>query len=166
MEIHKDCYVRLAYRLRLASGELIKGTEAQPAPMTFVAGYNELLPGLEARLMGLEENDCREFVIPAAEGFGPREPAQIQTWNRNCFPSGVQLQPGQRVTPANSLLPVDYPFQITEVKGNTVVLDMNHPLAGQDLHYSVQILEVRPATPEELTPLKMCQTCEEGIVMD
>ncbi|MFP3866690.1 MAG: peptidylprolyl isomerase [Desulfobacteraceae bacterium] len=165
MDIQKDCYVRLEYRLRLNSGEFIKGSEEQPATLTFVAGYNELLPGLEVRLIGLEENESREFVIPAEEAFGLHEPGQVQTWNRSCFPAEMNLQPGLRVTPANSLIPLDYPFVVTEVKENSVVLDMNHPLAGEDLHYTVQIMEVRPASREELESLQKCQSCQEDILV-
>ncbi|MBW1952061.1 MAG: peptidylprolyl isomerase [Deltaproteobacteria bacterium] len=165
MDIQKDCFVRLEYRLCLDNGEFIKGSEEHPAILTFVAGYNELLPSLEVRLMGLKENESREFVIPAAQAFGPHEPSQVQAWNRSCFPAEMKLHPGLRVTPANSLIPLDYPFIVTEVKENSVVLDMNHPLAGKDLHYSVRILEVRPATQEELEPRQKCQTCQDDILV-
>jgi FKBP-type peptidyl-prolyl cis-trans isomerase SlyD len=54
---------------------------------------------------------------------------------------------------------VDYPYKVVEVKDEVVILDQNHPLAGKDLHYAVQILEVRAATPEELAPLQSCESC-------
>lgn len=165
MDICKDRFVRLEYRLRLDTGEMIKGSEDQPAILTFIAGYGELLPGLEQRLIGLKQHDRREFIIPAAEAFGPYEPKQVQEFSRKFFPPEADFRPGQAVTPASSLLPLDYPFIIKEVKENSLVLDMNHPLAGKDLYYAVHILEVRPARAEELEPLNKCQSCRDELVM-
>jgi len=160
--IAQDQYVVLEYRLRLDSGEQIRGTPAAPAYLTFVAGCQELMPGLERRLWGLREQEEVEFVVPAAEAFGEYDPSNTQEWSRKVFPAGMELKVGQKVIPANLPFPPEYPLSIKEVKENSVILDMNHPLAGHDLHYSVKVVEVRPATPEELQPLKQCKSCQEG----
>jgi FKBP-type peptidyl-prolyl cis-trans isomerase SlyD len=73
----------------------------------------------------------------------------------------MDLQPGQKVLPANLPFPPEYPLTIKEVNGDKVILDMNHPLSGHDLHYRVRVVTVRPATPEELAPRKQCQSCRE-----
>jgi FKBP-type peptidyl-prolyl cis-trans isomerase SlyD len=159
--ITQDRYVCLEYRLRLPSGELLRGTPEEPATLIFVAGGGELLPGLERRLWGLREQDCLEFVVPAEEAFGPYDPEYVQVWSRKSFPANMELQPGVKVVPANLPFPPEYPLTVMEVQGDQVVLDLNHPLAGQDLHYAVRVLEVRPATPEELAPLRQCQSCQE-----
>jgi FKBP-type peptidyl-prolyl cis-trans isomerase SlyD len=159
--ISQDQYVVLEYRLSLDSGEQLRGSKESPALLTFVAGCNELLPGLERRLWGLREADEVEFVVPAAEAFGLYEPANVQTWSRKAFPPEMTLAPGQKVLPANLPFPPEYPLTVKEVEGDTVILDLNHPLAGHDLHYAVKVREVRPATPEELEPLKQCQSCRE-----
>jgi FKBP-type peptidyl-prolyl cis-trans isomerase SlyD len=65
------------------------------------------------------------------------------------------------MVPANLPFPPEYPLTVKEVDGNRVVLDMNHPLAGHDLHYEVRVILVRPATPEEQAPRKECQSCRE-----
>ena len=160
--IAQDQYVILEYRLRLDSGEQIRGTQAAPAYLTFVAGCQELMPGLERRLWGLREQEEVEFMVPAAEAFGEYDPTNTQEWSRKVFPAGMELKVGQKVIPANLPFPPEYPLSIKEVKENSVILDMNHPLAGHDLHYSVKVVEVRPATPEELQPLKQCKSCQEG----
>jgi len=159
--IAQDQYVELAYRVRLENGEFIRGTAEAPELLTFVAGCGELLPGLERRLWGLQENDSLEFVIPAAEAFGAYDPELIQVWSRKSFPPEMELNPGQKVIPANLPFPPEYPLTVKEVDGDRVILDMNHPLAGQDLYYTVRVVAVRPATPEELTPRKECQSCRE-----
>lgn len=159
--IAQDNYVYLEYYLRLDSGEQIRGTAEAPAHLTFVAGFKELMPALERRLLGLREQDAVEFVIPADEAFGEYDPTNTQEWSRKVFPPGMELKVGQKVIPANLPLPPEYPLVIKEVKENSVLLDMNHPLAGHDLHYSVKVVEVRPATSEELEPLKQCKSCGE-----
>jgi len=161
--IAQNRYVRLDYSLRLDSGERLRGTETTMETLTFVAGCSELLPGLERRLWGLREQDYVELVVPAVEAFGLHDPDFVQEWSRRVFPPGMELEPGQKVLPANLPFEPEYPLTIKEVKGNSVILDMNHPLAGQDLFYAVRVLEVRPATEEELAPRKECQSCREGV---
>jgi len=161
--IAQDQYVCLEYRMRLDSGDSIRGTAEAPARLAFVAGCGEVLPGLERRLWGLRAQEAVEFVVPAAEAFGPYEPENLQEWSKKVFPPDLELKPGQKVVPQNLPFPPEYPLAVKEVKENSVILDLNHPLAGHDLHYWVRVLEVRPATPEELAPLKQCQSCKEDM---
>jgi FKBP-type peptidyl-prolyl cis-trans isomerase SlyD len=161
--IAQDQYVVLEYRMSLDSGEQLRGTAEAPAQLTFVAGFKELMPALERRLIGLREQDAVEFVIPADEAFGLYDPENVQEWSRKVFPPEMELQAGQQVIPANLPFEPEYPLTIKEVKENSVTLDMNHPLAGRDLHYSVKVVEVRPATPEELEPLKQCKSCSDEL---
>jgi FKBP-type peptidyl-prolyl cis-trans isomerase SlyD len=161
--IAKDNYVCLEYRLWLDSGEQLRGTPETPAGLTFIAGCNELMPGLERRLVGLRQDDTVEFVVPAAEAFGEYAPDFIQTWSHKVFPPGVELKPGAKVIPANLPFPPEYPLTVKEVTDDAVILDMNHPYAGHDLRYQVKVVEVRPATPEELEPVKQCLSCAEGM---
>jgi FKBP-type peptidyl-prolyl cis-trans isomerase SlyD len=164
--IAKDNYVRLEYHLRLDTGEQIRGGAEGPALLTFVAGCDELMPALERRLWGLREQDAVEFVIAAADAFGEYDPTNTQEWSRKVFPPEMNLAVGQKVIPANLPFPPEYPLIIKEVKDNCVILDMNHPLAGHDLHYAVKVMEVRPATPEELEPLKECKSCREEMTCE
>lgn len=161
--IAQDHYVCLEYRLRLDSGEQLRGTPEAPALMTFVAGCGEVLPALERRLWGLHEQEAVAFVIPAAEAFGLYDPEFVQVWSRKVFPPEMDLQPGRKVIPANLPIPPEYPLTVKEVADDKVILDMNHPFAGHDLHYEVRVREVRPATPEEMEHLKQCQSCREGM---
>jgi len=161
MIIHRDCFVTLAYRLRLNSGEYVRGSAAAPETLTFVVGYNELLPALENRLLGLRPGDERQFTIPAAEAFGARNPNLLQEYSRKRFPAGAELRPGQAVVPSPCAIPIEFPYRIVEVREDTVILDQNHPLAGEDLNYEVKVLEVRPATDEELAARQTCASCQE-----
>src|SRR4030065_162022 len=73
---------------------------------------------------------------------------------------------GGRVLPPTLPFPPEYPLTVKEVTAAGVILDMNHPFAGHDLRYQVKVIEVRPATPEELEPLKQCQSCAEGMAWE
>src|SRR4030042_26956 len=159
--IAQDQYVELEYRLRLDNGERVRGSDREPATLTFVAGCGELLPGLERRLWGLQEEDAVEFVVPAAEAFGLYDPDNVQEWSRKFFPADMELKPGQQVLPANLPIPPEYPLRVKEVRADKVVLDLNHPFCGHDLRYTVRVAAVRPATPEEIEPLKQCKSCSE-----
>src|SRR5512140_3006091 len=108
--IAPDQYVTLEYRLHLDSGEQLRGTAKAPAQLTFVAGYKELMPALERRLIGLREQDAVEFVIPADEAFGLYDPESVQEWSHKFFPPDVELTPGQKVIPANLPFPPEFPL--------------------------------------------------------
>ena len=159
--IMQDKFVRLAYRLKLKSGKYLRGSAEQPEELTFVAGCGELLPGLERRLWGAPVAETLEFVIPAAEAFGAYDPENVQVWSKKVFPPDMELKPGQKVLPSVLPFPPEYPLVIKEVKNDQVILDLNHPLADEDLYYQVEVLEVREATAEEITPVKQCQSCRE-----
>ena len=100
--------------------------------------------------------------MPAAEAFGDYDPDFVQEWSHKVFPPGMELKPGQKVLPANLPFPPEYPLTVKEVTADCVILDMNHPFAGHDLRYQVKVVEVRPATPEELEPLKAVPVLRRG----
>jgi FKBP-type peptidyl-prolyl cis-trans isomerase SlyD len=165
--ISQDKFVCLEYRLKLESGDYIRGSAEKPENLVFIAGCGEVLPGLERRLWGLsEELGQVEFVVPSQEAFGSYDPDNVQVWSRKRFSSDIELQVGQQVLPTILPFPAEYPLTIKEIREDSVILDLNHPLADQDLFYEVKVVEVRDATPEELTPLKQCRSCQEGTEED
>jgi len=165
--ISQNKFVRLEYRLKLESGEYIRGSAENPEYLVFIAGYNEVLPGLERRLWGLsQDHGIVKFVVPCNEAFGVYDPEAVQVWSKKRFSPDIELQVGQQVLPDILPFPPEYPLRIKEVRDDSVVLDLNHPLADEDLYYEVKVAELRDATAEELTPLKQCQSCREGTEED
>jgi len=165
--ISHDKFVCLEYRLKLENGEYIRGSAENPENLVFIAGCGEVLPGLERRLWGLSaDQGLVEFVIPSQEAFGSYDPDNVQEWSKTRFPPEMDLKVGQKFLPTILPFPAEYPLTIKEIREDSVILDLNHPLADHDLFYEVKVVEVRDATPEELTPLKQCQSCREGTEED
>ena len=156
MRIAKDSFVVLEYSLRLDDGSFLKG-ENTPASMNFIAGYGQVLPALEQELTGLEQGSQKEVTIPARDGFGEREPSLVQTMALSEFPQGRDLQPGRWAIAKNESTGAQYSYFVCEKTASTVTVDYNHPLAGKDLHYRVNVVLVRPALTEELEYLRPCE---------
>jgi FKBP-type peptidyl-prolyl cis-trans isomerase SlyD len=159
-QIRKDTLVVLEYSVRLADGEYLKG-EGSPASLNFVVGYDQVLPGLEKRLIGLGVGTDTEFVIPAGEAFGEYDESMVHTRPFSEFPEGKELQAGKWVLATNKETQAQYSYFVKEKTREAAVLDFNHPLAGKELRYHVKIALVRPALREELEFLRPCEHGEE-----
>lgn len=162
MEIGKDMFVIVEYRLRLDDGSYVKG-ENGPVSLNFVTGYQQVLPALEQRLLGLSEGSERAFTIPAVEAFGESDPSQVHIRSFEEFPEGQSLEVGKWIIASNETTQAQYSYFVREKSEETITLDFNHPLAGKDLHYQVKIIGVRPALKEELEYLRPCEHGEEAV---
>ncbi|MCE5243964.1 MAG: peptidylprolyl isomerase [Syntrophobacteraceae bacterium] len=161
MDIAKDRMVILEYTVRLPDGSYVKG-ENGPVSLNFVAGYEQILPALEARLLGLEQGQETEFVIPAAEAFGEHDESQVMEKTFEEFPEGRTLQAGRWAVATNTETQAQYGYFVKKRNEESVVLDFNHPLAGKDLHYRVKVVHVRAASGEELEYLRPCEHAEDA----
>ncbi len=155
MRIAKDSFVVIEYSLRLDDGSFLKG-ENTPASMNFIAGYAQVLPALEKELIGLEQGVLRKIMIPARDGFGERDPSLVRTMALSGFPSGRNLEPGRWAVARNEATGVQYGYFVSEKTDSTITVDYNHPLAGKDLYYSLNVVLVRPALAEELEFVRPC----------
>lgn len=154
---HENSYVSLKYTVRLENGDPVKGDPGRGlAHMEFITGYNQVLPGLEKRLIGLSPGTEAEFTIGPEEAFGPHDPALVQERNFAEFAEGRHLEEGRWVRATNPQHLVSYGYKVVKKRPDSVVLDYNHPLAGESLIYQVWVEKVREATPEELEILKPC----------
>jgi FKBP-type peptidyl-prolyl cis-trans isomerase SlyD len=161
MEIRKDSFVVIEYTVRLEDGSYVKGEDG-PVSLNFIVGYEQVLPALERRLLGLEEGSEIEFVIPAGEAFGQHQESLLRTSKLTEFPKGRDLQVGKWVVATNEDTQAQYSYFVKEKTEDAVVLDFNHPLAGKDLYYRVKLVRVRPALQEELEYLRPCEHSPEA----
>lgn len=159
MEVAKDMFVIIEYTVRLADGSFVKGGNG-PVSLNFIVDYNQILSSLERRLLGLKEGDQTDFVIPAQEAFGEYDPSQVRSKSFEDFPEGRSLVAGKWVVATNEETQAQYSYYVKEKTDGTVALDFNHPLAGKDLYYDVKIIQIRPASNEEIKHLRPCEGSE------
>jgi len=148
MKIAKDSVVGLEYTLHLGDGETVD--ESGPdEPLEYLHGHDQIVPGLETALAGKEVGFTSKVVVTPQDGYGDHDPEGVQEVDRSAFPPGADITVGNTLA-AESEDGEDVPFVVKEVKGDKIVIDLNHPLAGKTLHFDVTVKTVRAATAEEL----------------
>jgi len=151
MKIQKNTVVKMHYTVTTKTGDTIDssiGTE----PIEFIQGIGMLIPGLESQLEGKEKGYKNQLNIMAKDGYGERNEEAMHTLPKSGFraENGEELIIGMEVQLESENGPV-LGF-VSEIKEKDVIVDLNHPLAGYDLIFDVEILEVRKATEEDLNP--------------
>jgi FKBP-type peptidyl-prolyl cis-trans isomerase SlyD len=158
LSVADDLVVRLDYTLRLDDGEVV-ATSDGAGPLEFLQGRGQIVPGLEQALHGMAVGDEKDVVVAPADGYGVRDPDALQLVPHNAFPPDMTLEPGMGLRMRDGLGQVVAAY-VTEVRPDGVMLDLNHPLAGETLHFHAKISGLRPATSAELAPT--CGTCGGG----
>ena len=136
------------YVLRDQEGELIDQSEADD-PLHFLEGSGQIIPGLEAVVIGLNAGDKRKVDVKADEAYGVRDENLIVTVPRSNFPK-ADLKLGDVFQSQTSEDSEPLMFTVVKLEDEDVTLDGNHPLAGVDLSFDVTMVGVRPASSEEL----------------
>ena len=151
MKVQPNRVVTLHYRLFLEdTGELVEDTEAKGAPFQFIYGINQILPALEAALLDMEAGEEKEIVLTPEEAYGPVDPDAVDVLDRAAFGDlADDLVPGMMFY-ATTQGGQQIPFYVKEIQEDKVVIDFNHPLAGETLRFQLKVEDVREATPEEL----------------
>ena len=145
MKIAKDTVVTLQYRIADAHGQLLQQSRE---PMAYLhGGYDNTLPRIEAALDGQEAGYKTVLALEPADAFGERDPSLERTIPRSEFPPGVKVG-GQLEGRSDSGEPMV--FNVVKIKGDRVLLDGNHPLAGKALKFHLHVTGVRAATEEEI----------------
>ena len=124
------------------SGEVFDSSEGRD-PLKFLVGHKQMIPGFEEELMGAAKGERRTFTLEPERAYGNRIPEAVQQIPKGMF-GDIDLEIGM------TLMSDVGPFQVVAVEDETVTADFNHKLAGQTLQFSVEVVDVREATPEEL----------------
>ncbi len=135
--------VTLNFALRLADGRLVDGTFERTDPVVFSIGDGSLLEHFEQLLFGLAAGSRETFTLSPEQGFGVHNPENVQVLPRDKFPQSQDLVPGLMLSFENA--GQELPGVVTEVNGDQITIDFNHPLAGQALEFEVEILNVEAA---------------------
>ena len=151
--IREGKYVALTYRIADETGTVL---EQSDLPMGFVlGGHQELIGGMDAAIQGKHPGDDVDFELAPGEAFGDHDPSLTFTDDIAHVPPQFR-QIGAEVQMQNEAGEVKT-FYVTRIENGRLTVDGNHPLAGKELIYELEILEARPATAEERILLRPCE---------
>ncbi len=145
MQIARDAVVMIHYTLKNDAGEVLDSSSGHD-PLAYLQGHGSIIPGLEAALEGKVAGDKVQATIAPENAYGMKEPGLVQQVPRRAFQGEVRA--GMQFTAQTEAGPRT--VVVTRVQGDMVTVDGNHPLAGETLHFDVEVTEVRVATEEEL----------------
>jgi FKBP-type peptidyl-prolyl cis-trans isomerase SlyD len=147
VEITADKVVLIHYTLKDDSGAVLDSS-AGGEPLAYIQGHGNLVPGLEKALEGKQDGNTLAITVPPADGYGIRDQKLVQRVPKRSLQGSGEIRKGmqfQARTDDGMRL-----FTVTGVAGDMVMLDGNHPLADQNLHFDIEVVSVREATTEEL----------------
>ncbi|MBV9344505.1 MAG: peptidylprolyl isomerase [Gammaproteobacteria bacterium] len=147
MSIAPDHVVSIHYTLRNDAGEVLDRS-ADEEPLTYLHGHGNLIPGLERALAGKQPGDSLQVRVEPDEGYGSYDERLVQRVPRRALKGIQNLRLGMRLQAQTA--EGARTVTVTQLAGDLVTLDGNHPLAGQTLNFEVRVAEVRAATAEEL----------------
>jgi FKBP-type peptidyl-prolyl cis-trans isomerase SlyD len=148
VKISKDRVVCMDYTIRLGNGRVVESSVGQE-PLTYLHGRRQIVPGVEKAIEGLESGALLEVVVPPAEAYGDRDPTGVFVVPHAAFPTGEEIGPGMMFS-ASRPDGKSITFRVIEANDELVLVDTNHPLAGETLHISIHVHTVRSATTDEL----------------
>ena len=132
--------VKIHYTGKLDDGTLFD-TSADDDPLEFTVGKHEVIPGMEDALIGMEPGDEKTITIPSENAYGPYHEEMVVVVNRSEFPEEMEIEVDQQLSVVledeQSII-----VTVTEIDGDNVTLDANHPLAGEDLTFEIQLVEI------------------------
>ncbi len=147
MQIANETAVWLQYTLRNDAGEVLDASENNE-PLVYIHGQGDIVPGLEKALEGKGAGTKFSIIVSPEEGYGVRSDNKVQSVPRSAFEDDAEIEPGtqfQAEGPDGVSI-----VTVMEVSGDEVKIDANHPLAGENLHFEIEVVKVRAATAEEL----------------
>lgn len=140
--------VSFNYTLRDPNGRVLD-TSAGGEPITYLEGAGQIIEGLDEQLRATDAGQKSRVVVPAGKAYGERDPQQVQKVKRGLLPVEGELKVGDQFqTGPDRHSPV---VTVAAIEGDEVLLDANHPLAGVDLTFDVEVVDAREATAEELS---------------
>ena len=148
LKVKDGVVVSLDYTLRLDDGEIVDASEGEA--LEYLHGYGQIIPGLEKALVGLTVGDSKKVVVPPGEAYGDVNMEAFEIVPRSMFPDDLELEEGLELSLRDVETNEPFDATITEIRESEVMLDFNHPLAGETLHFEISIPALRPATEEEL----------------
>jgi FKBP-type peptidyl-prolyl cis-trans isomerase SlyD len=147
MQIANETVVSIDYELTDDAGQVVDTSKGR-GPLSYLHGVGQIIPGLEAALVGKQQGDQLKVTVPPGQAYGERDENLVQPVPRDAFKGVPEIKPGMRFTASNGQH--QRLVTVVGVSDEAVTVDANHPLAGKSLNFDVTVVEVRAATAEEM----------------
>ncbi len=148
MIVDENKAVGIDYTLYLSDGTVADTSEGDE-PLYFLCGHGNIVPGLEKALMGMKVDEKKTVEVEPEDAYGQFDEEALQEVPLTAFPEDTKLEEGLQL----ALMDEDdnyIPAVVHEILEKTVIMDLNHPLAGEKLKFDIKIVDIREATAEEL----------------
>lgn len=132
--------VKVHYTGKLVNGEQFDSSTGRE-PLEFTVGAGMMIKGFDAALPGMSVGDKKTVNIPAAEAYGEKDPNAIIPFPKENVPADMKLEPGMQLTLTNQE-GQPFPVVVTEIQDDVIVLDANHFLAGEELVFDIELVEI------------------------
>jgi peptidylprolyl isomerase len=142
--------VKVHYHGKLTSGETFDSSQGRD-PLEFELGSGMVIPGFDEGVEGMTEGEKKTINIPVDQAYGPRRQEMMIDMPRERFPSEMELEVGMPLMMSDGN-GNNHQVVVTEIRESSVMLDANHPLAGQDLIFDLELVEIVGKKPLIITP--------------
>ncbi|HEY1871609.1 MAG TPA: peptidylprolyl isomerase [Chitinophagaceae bacterium] len=142
--------VKVHYHGKLTTGETFDSSAGRE-PLEFEVGSGSVIKGFDEGVKGMQVGEKKTINIPIEEGYGPRSEAMLIEFPRDRFPPDMKIEEGMQLMMSDAS-GQNIPVIVTEIKENAVVLDANHPLAGEELVFDIELVEIVGGSPLIIMP--------------
>jgi len=146
-KVQDGVVVSMEYTLHV-DGELLDSSDGQ-GPLQFLVGYGNVIPGLEEEMKGMKIGDSKDVVVQPENGYGEFDDEAFMEVPKKDFPKDMPLEVDAELTVRDDEDNARY-ARVESIEDDTVTLDFNHPLAGDELSFHVKVVDLREPTDEEL----------------
>jgi FKBP-type peptidyl-prolyl cis-trans isomerase 2 len=149
-QVKKGDTVKVHYHGKLTNGETFD-TSSGRDPLEFEVGGGMVIKGFDDGVMGMEVGEKKTINIPVDEAYGPRSEEMIIEFPKERFPAELQIEEGTQLMMSNET-GQNFPVVVAEIKESSVMLDANHPLAGEELVFDLELIEIVGSKPLIIMP--------------
>jgi len=146
--VEQDLVVSVMYTGTFPESGEVFDSNINQQPLVFLVGHGNMIAGFEQEMLGAAVGEAREFTLTPERAYGYRDDANVQSIPRSQFPESMELEVGANLGAQSDQGPIQ--FTVVKVEDEIVTVDFNHQMAGQTLHFTVEVIEIREATSDEL----------------
>ena len=142
MAVDKGSKVKVEYEGKFDDGTVFDSTAKHDnVPLEFEVGKGNVIRGFEEAVMGMEKGEEKEISVDPKKGYGDRDPGRLKKISKDKLPQGNELKAGMMIA-LQAPNGMQVPGKIASVDVDSVMLDLNHPLAGRTLHFKIKVVDV------------------------